>query len=145
MLPETISVEKKLNAPIDVVWKALTSAKQMKNWYFAMERFIAEPGFSFTMYGEKEGKYYPIHCNIIAAEKNRLLSYSWSYEEYPTETIVSFELIEKGPQTIIKLTHKGLENIPASFNDLSVANHLIGWKQIIGKSLKAYVEKMAKT
>ncbi len=144
MSPETVAVEKKLNAPIDVVWKALTSATQMKNWYFATERFIAEPGFSFIMYGEKEGRYYPIHCNIIAAEKNKKLAYTWSYEECPIETIVSFELIEKGPQTIIKLSHRGLEKIPASFTDLSVANHVIGWKHIIGKSLKKYVEKAAK-
>jgi uncharacterized protein YndB with AHSA1/START domain len=145
MLSETITVEKKIKAPAELIWKALTSATQMKNWYFAMEKFIAEPGFSFTMYGEREGKYYPIHCTIVEAIKNKLLSYTWSYEEYPAETIVCFELFENDQQTILKLTHKGLQKIPASFPALSFANHVIGWKHIIGKSLKNYVEKIPRS
>jgi uncharacterized protein YndB with AHSA1/START domain len=140
MASEIISFKTKLNAPGEVVWKALTTATQMKNWYFAMERFIAEPGYTFKMFGKKENKYFPINCVIISVQKNKQLSYSWSYEEFPAETIVNFELIEMGQQTILKLTHTGLEQIPASFTELSIANHAIGWKHIIAKSLKEFVE-----
>ncbi len=144
MPSEIIIVQKKINAPAAVIWKALTTATQMKNWYFAMEKFIAEPGFSFKMYGEKEGKFFAINCCIIEVQKNKLLSYTWSYEEYPADSTVSFELTQKDKQTIVKLTHTGLQNIPASYEELSIANHITGWKHIIGKLLKDYAEGVQK-
>ena len=141
MPTDIIIVKQQLNATIDVVWLALTSATQMKNWYFAMENFIAEPGFSFVMYGEKEGKYFPINCSIIEVKKNSLLSYSWNYEGFPSTTLVSFELLQNGPQTMLTLTHEGLKDIPKEATELYAANHIAGWKNIIKKSLKDFVEK----
>lgn len=143
MSSDIILIEQQLNATVEIVWQALTNATQMKHWYFATENFIAEPGFSFVMYGEKEGNFFPIHGCIIEVIKNKLLSYSWSYQSSTTTTVVSFELIKRGNQSSITFTHKGLKDIPAALTNLSAANQIVGWKNIIKKSLKNYVEKRA--
>jgi hypothetical protein len=45
-------------------------------------------------------------------------------------------------QTRLKLTHEGLESFPAAKNpDLAKGNFMQGWTEIVGSSLKAYLEK----
>lgn len=129
-----------VKAPASKVWKAITDPADMQNWYFPVERFDPEPGFEFKFYGEKDERKYPISCKIIAAEKDKSLSYTWSYDDFPAETIVTFDLFEEGWQTRIRLTHEGLEHIPEEHKEASRENHVEGWHQIIGSSLKEYVE-----
>lgn len=145
MSKEKITIQKKIAAPVDVIWKALTSASEMKNWYFAMEKFIPEPGFCFRMFGEKNGKFFPIRCCIIQAEKNKLLTYSWSYEEFPVETLLRFELEEDGKKTLVRVTHSGLDAFPKEMEHLDSKHHKESWNNIIGKHLKTYAEMKAKT
>jgi uncharacterized protein YndB with AHSA1/START domain len=144
MSKEKVTIEKKIAAPVELVWKALTSAPEMKNWYFAMEKFIPEPGFSFRMFGEKNGKFFPIRCCIIQAEQNKLLTYSWSYEEYPAETLLRIELEEDGKKTLVRLTHSGLDQFPKEMEHLDSKHHKESWNTIIGKNLKTYAEMKAK-
>jgi uncharacterized protein YndB with AHSA1/START domain len=138
-----ITVQQQLNAPVQVVWQALTNATQMKNWYFATEDFIAEPGFGFVMYGEKDGNYFPIHCCILEVVTNKRLSYSWKEESLGAATIVNFELLEIGPHTLLTLTHTGLKNTAPTLTHLAAARQMTGWENIIQQSLKDYVEEKA--
>ena len=128
-----------LNAPIEKVWGAITDKEEMKGWYFTIEEFKAQPGFPFKMYGEKKGIKFPISCIIREVQPMEKLSYTWSYDDFPAETLVTFELREQDGQTILRLTHQGLETIP-EHPDASVQNHIDGWEFIIGTSLKQYVE-----
>lgn len=130
-----------LNASVDKVWRAITDTKKMKEWYFNIEEFIAQPGFQFKMYGEKKGVKFPISCTVKEVEQNKKLSYTWNYDDFPAETLLIFELKENGDQTVLRLIHDGLENIPPGNTDVSVENHRDGWEFIIGTSLKQYVEK----
>ncbi|HUH33717.1 MAG TPA: SRPBCC domain-containing protein [Daejeonella sp.] len=137
----TVVKDVTLEAPIDKVWHAITDKEEMKAWYFAIEEFIAKPGFQFKMYGEKKGVKFPISCTIKEVEQNKKLSYTWSYDDFPAETLLTFELNENGRQTELRLTHEGLERIPNESTDTSVENHRDGWEFIVGTSLKQYVEK----
>lgn len=130
-----------LNASAEHVWQAITDNKKMRHWYFDIQEFIAVPGYNFKMYGEKKGVKFPISCVVREADPFRRLSYSWSYDDFPGETLVIFDLTPKGDQTEVRLTHSGLELIAAEYTDLSVKNHQDGWDFIIGSSLKQYLEK----
>ena len=132
-----------LQAPVAKVWSAITDKGEMKEWYFTIEEFIAQPGFQFKMYGEKKGVKFPISCTVKEVEQNKKLSYTWSYDDFPAETLLTFELRGSGEQTDLRITHEGLERIPPENSDASVQNHRDGWEFIIGTSLKQYVETEA--
>lgn len=133
-------VERTYNAPIDVVWKAITDKDQMKQWYFSLEEFRPEVGFEFSFTGENEGRVYIHNCRIIEVIPGRKLKHTWVYEDYEGESVVTFELFPEGNQTRVKLTHEGLETFP-QIADFRRENFQEGWNDIIGRSLKEFVEK----
>lgn len=137
-----IIIERIFNAPVDKVWAALTDKTQMKEWYFDLAEFKAEPGFEFQFYGEgKEGEKYLHLCTVQEAVANKKLSYTWRYDGYEGNSLVSFELFSEGDKTKLVLTHSGLETLPATTNDFAKENFVEGWTHIINISLKDYLEK----
>ena len=132
-------IENTYDAPVDVVWQAITDRSQMKHWYFDMEEFSPEVGFEFTFKGENEGREYIHLCKITEVIPGRKLKHSWAYKGYDGISYVTFELFPEGDMTHIKLTHEGLKSFPA-LPDFSRDNFEEGWEMIIGTLLKNYVE-----
>lgn len=143
---EPIVIEKTYNAPIEKVWKAITDKEEMKNWYFDLSEFKPEPGFEFQFVGKgKQGEDFLHLCKVKEVIPNKKLSYSWRYDGYKGDSLVTFELFEEGNKTRVKLTHEGLESFPATPNkDFAKENFMEGWTWIIGTGLKEYVEKDSK-
>lgn len=137
-----IIIERLLNAPIDLVWHAITDKDQMKQWYFDLADFKAEVGFEFRFDGGPEdGPQYHHACKITEVIPGQKLTYSWRYEGYEGMSFVTFELAREGLSTRIKLTHAELETFPASNPDFAKQNFVQGWTEIIGTGLKGHVEK----
>lgn len=134
-------IERLLNAPIEKVWKAITDKDQMKEWYFNLAEFRAEPGFQFQFEGGTEDRSYLHLCTITEVIPNKKLQYTWSYDGYEGNSVVTFELFAEGDKTRLKLTHAGLETFPANNPDFAKKNFETGWTEIIGTSLKRFVEK----
>lgn len=135
-------IERTYNAPIEKVWKALTDNEQLKQWYFQFPEFKAETGFEFEFYGGKDPeKPYRHLCKITEVIPGKKLAYTWRYDGYEGNSLVSFELFEEGNQTRLKLTHTGLETFPASNPDFAKENFVAGWTHITGVSLSGFVEK----
>jgi uncharacterized protein YndB with AHSA1/START domain len=132
-----------LNAPVERVWWSITNPEAIRRWYFTINNFKAEQGFKFKMYGERKGVQFPISCTVKEAETNKKLSYSWNYEDFPAETLVSFELSARQDQTELILTHSGLANLPRESTLVSVRNHRDAWEFILGSSLKQFLEQEA--
>ena len=141
MKQDPFVLERNLQAPADLVWQALTDNSKMKEWYFDLEQFEAEVGFEFEFYGGTDQKKYLHHCKITEVIPGKKLTYSWSYDGYAGESFVTFELFPEGDSTRLKLTHAGLETFPADNPDFAKENFVAGWNEIIGTSLKKYVEK----
>ena len=55
-------------------------------------------------------------------------------------SLVTFELFPDGEKTRLKLTHEGLETFP-KLPAYARTNFEKGWTEIIGSSLKQFVEK----
>lgn len=142
MKNEPFVIERIYNAPVEKVWKAITDRDQMKEWYFDFVEFKPEVGFTFQFSGGPEDRQYLHLCKITEVVPLKKLAYTWKYDGYPGESVVTFELFPDGNNTRLKLSHEGLETFPAIKNpDFEKKNFVEGWNQIIGTSLKEYVEK----
>ncbi len=133
-------IERIFNAPVDKVWKAITSREEMKQWYFDIADFKPEVGFEFQFTAGCDGKTHVHLCRITNVTERREIAYTWRYEGYEGDSLVTFELFEEGENTRLKLTHEGLETFPKNNPDFAKKNFAEGWTEIIGTSLKKWVE-----
>ena len=140
MKDETIVKEVLLNVSTSKVWKAITIKEDMKLWYFDISEFKPTVGFEFRFEGGKDDKSYLHLCKITEVILGKKLSYSWRYDGYPGNSLVTFELFEEGNRTKLKLTHEGIESFGTENPDLARENFVEGWNQIIGTSIKEYLE-----
>lgn len=124
-----IVIEKTLNAPVAVVWKALTDPKQMRKWYFSsITDFKAEVGFKTRADVEHEGQIFPHLWEVSEVIKEKKLSYHWQYAGYEGDSLLTFELTPQGDKTLLKLTHTGLMSFnPERFPMMSKSNFTKGW------------------
>lgn len=126
-----------VKASCQKVWLALTNPSEMKKWYFDLPEFKAETGYKFTFEGiSSEGKTYVHHCEIVEVVQSRKLRYTWTYEGYSGQSMVSFELVPLAGETLIILVHSGIDTFPKTNTDLSFKNFDTGWEAIIGDSLR---------
>jgi uncharacterized protein YndB with AHSA1/START domain len=142
MDPKILLTESIYEAPIEKVWEALTDKDKMKDWYFEVSDFKAEVGFEFQFYGESKDKKYLHKCTIVEVEPFRKISYTWSYDGYAGQSLVTFELLNEGINlTRVKLSHSGLDTFPSDNPDFEEKNFKQGWNTILGDLLRNYVEK----
>jgi uncharacterized protein YndB with AHSA1/START domain len=140
---DAVVVERTFNAPAARVWKALTDANQMQEWFFDLKEFKAEVGFEFAFVVEHEGNTYDHRCKITEVIPQKKIAYTWRYEGHEGNSLVMIELFPKGDTTRLKLTHTGLATFPKT-PAFARENFEKGWTQIIGSELKQFVEKPEK-
>ena len=140
MQNEPFVIERTFNAPIEKVWKAITDKEQMKQWYFDIAEFKPEPGFEFQFKAGDENTKFLHLCKITEVITGRKLVHSWKYEGHTAETYVTWELFEEGNKTRLRLTHEGLERIAPYGPAFAKENFAAGWTDIVGRSLKEFVE-----
>ena len=138
-LAEAVVIERTFAAPVARVWKALTDVGEIKQWYFDLKEFKPEVGFEFEFIVEHEGMKYHHLCKITEVIPQRKLAYTWRYKGHEGNSLVTFELFADGNKTQLKLTHEGLETFPKT-PSFARKNFMEGWTQIIGSSLKEFVE-----
>ncbi len=137
-----VIIERVFKVAPQVLWKALTDKEQMRQWYFDLSDFKAEVGFEFEFSAScREDKVYRHLCKVTEVIQGKKIAYSWRYDGYEGNSVVSFELFEEDGGTCLKLTHAGLASFPKSNADLDKKNFLAGWTEIIGESLKFFLEK----
>jgi uncharacterized protein YndB with AHSA1/START domain len=137
---EAVLIERTFNAPVARVWKALTDADEMRVWYFDLKEFKPEVGFEFEFTVQHEGTKYHHLCKITDVIPQKKIAYTWRYAGEEGNSLVTFELFADGGKTRLKLTHEGLETFP-KLPAYAKTNFEKGWTEIIGSSLKQYVEE----
>jgi len=138
-LTEAVVIERTFNAAVARVWEALTDADEMRVWYFDLKEFKPEVGFEFEFTVEHEGTRYHHLCKITEVIPQKKIAYTWRYAGEEGDSLVTFELFPEGDKTRLKLTHEGLETFP-KLPAFARTNFERGWTEIIGSSLKQYVE-----
>lgn len=138
---EPFVIERVYDAPVGKVWKAITDRDEMKKWYFDLAAFKAEKGFEFQFEGGPDGRKYLHCCQVMDVIPEQRLSYSWRYDGYEGNSVVTFELFAEGGKTRLRLSHTGLGTFPRDNADFARTNFAEGWTHIVGTSLKQFVEK----
>lgn len=135
------TIERTFNAPANLVWKAITQKELMKEWYIDLKEFKPEVGFVFEFTsGPDPERQYVHRCEIIEVIPEKKLKHTWEYVTYKGISYVTFELFPEGNTTKLRLTHEGLETFPSENTDFAKENFVAGWTDIIGRSLKEFVE-----
>jgi uncharacterized protein YndB with AHSA1/START domain len=138
-LTEAVVIERTFNAAVARVWEALTDADEMRVWYFDLKEFKPEVGFEFEFTVEHEGTRYHHLCKITEVIPQKKIAYTWRFAGEEGDSLVTFELFADGDKTRLKLTHEGLETFP-KLPAYARTNFEKGWTEIIGSSLKQYIE-----
>jgi uncharacterized protein YndB with AHSA1/START domain len=136
---EPLVVERTFEAPVALVWKALTDTNDIKHWSFDIREFEPRVGFEFQFHAGDKKTTYLHRCKVVEAVPNKRLAYTWRYEGYTGDSLVTFELSAEGKKTKLRLTHEGLENFP-KLPAFAKANFSAGWTELVGSSLKNLVE-----
>ena len=139
----SIIIEQTLNAPVEKVWDAITNVGKMRIWYMqTIEDFKPEAGFRTKFIVQQDGIDYLHVWKITEVIPNKKISYEWRYVGYPGNTLVTFELFGDGNKTKLTLTHSGLDSfMPEKYPELSKEEFVEGWTNLIGTSLKEFVEQ----
>jgi uncharacterized protein YndB with AHSA1/START domain len=138
---QPIVMEHLYDAPVSRVWKALTDKNEMKQWYFDISEFKPVAGFRFQFSASQDPNNPYIHlCQVTEVIKEKKLSYSWKYQDFPGESLVTWELTDKGGKTLLTLTHAGLETFITDNPDFARTSFNEGWTHILHTGLKNYLE-----
>lgn len=137
---QPIVVEQLLVVSRTRVWEAITDVRQMTQWFFDnIPDFLPEVGFETRFVVKSDERPFTHLWKIIEVESGSSIKYQWSYEECDGVGYVTFELIEKGDQTLIRLTNEGLESFPIDLPEFSYESCLGGWKYFINRNLRNFL------
>ena len=142
MKPEPLVFERVYNAPVEVIWKALTDPEQMRQWYFNVSDFKPEVGFMFSFEGGKDEQVYVHFCQVTEVIPLRKLTYSWRYKGYDGISFLSFDFTPEGQSTFLRLTHEGIESFPASDPNFARDSFKGGWSYFMDTGLPKFLEKI---
>lgn len=92
----------KINAPVDKVWGALTSAEVAEKWGAGPAKVNPVVGGEFSYW---DGD---IHGTFTKIDPNKTIEQDWYGHDNPSWKYKAiFEFDNKGPETTLKLTYSG--------------------------------------
>jgi uncharacterized protein YndB with AHSA1/START domain len=138
---EPLVVERTFKAPVAKVWEAVTNVETIRRWFFDLKEFKAEAGFKFKFAVEHNGFNYRHLCKVTEVIPQKRLAYTWRYEGFPGDSLVTIDLVADGDETRLKLTHEGLETFPKNAL-FARKNFMRGWTILIGTSLLEYLQNV---
>ena len=139
---DPIVVEETFDAPIAVVWKAITDKDQMRQWFFeTITDFQAASGFETQFNVRCEERDYPHLWKVTEVVPEKRIAYGWRYGGYPGNSTVVWGLSETPSGTKLTFTHQGIETFPQDNPVFSRESTQEGWNYFLRESLKAFLER----
>ena len=141
MKKDQVVVEKIFDATAEQAWTALTSNEELKKWYFQLADFKPKVGFKFDFTGgPDDGPHYLHLCEVVEVIEHKKIAYTWRYDNYPGNSLVCWEIIDKGEQALIRVTHSGLETFKENGENFTTESFTGGWNYFVHEALKGYFE-----
>lgn len=142
---KTFQIEKTYNAPITLVWQAITDRAMMKEWYFNFaEDFKLETGavFEWTA-GDTEDNQWLHRGKMLEIIPNQKLVHTWEYPGYSGTSTLSWNLSKLDDATTkVTLVHEFTIPFDSNVAAFKTANFEMGWTHIINISLEEYLAKI---
>lgn len=141
MNADRIVAEQTFNAPVAVVWKAITDPEQMRQWFFEpMADFEPETGFETQFNVRCEDRDFLHLWKVTDVVPEQRIAYSWRYEGYPGDSTVVWELSETPNGTKLLFTHVIHETFPQDDPVFSRESGQGAWDYFVRESLTAFLE-----
>ena len=138
---DNVVIKQKVNAPAAKVWNAITDPAVMKEWFYDIADFSTDLHTEFSFYDKDAEIKKQHHGEILEVIPEEKLKYSWSYPEITKDkTIVKWNLQDEGDQTLVILTHKGLENFEHLGDEFSKDAFDIFWTKMVSIDFKNFIE-----
>lgn len=129
-----ISIEKVFPFDRSKVWQALTNKEQVSQWLMKTD---IEPivGKKFTFQAEPmKGWRGWVECEVLEVIAETKIVYSWQGDVTHSITTVSYELFERGEETLVIATHSGFDKSHGFLSGLILRRILLaGWKKMFTK------------
>jgi len=148
--PDTIRLERILDAPVDLVWRYLTEGELRAHWFAGggdaqpdsdLELVFDHDNLSAdeVPYPENYAKYKGAvnHEKVVRFEPKRVLAYTFGEGR---NGIATFELFPEGDKTRLILTHSGIQS-PTGFLDFGSGwnSHLtVLQEKLAGRSVRDF-------
>lgn len=141
-----IVLKETYNANPDQVWKAITDREEMKDWYFDIPDFELEEGAVFNFFEPGDKREFHHRAVITEIIPKKKLQHTWTYPSLSKgKSILTWEVLESGVKTSVVLTHEGIESFSDGGKDFIRENFIAGWNEILGKSLKEFLENQGRS
>jgi len=117
-------VSRSYEATVEQVFRAWTDPASVRAWLAGGKQAIVDPRVNGLFYIEMPWKerIYPHYGRYLRVEAPSLLEFTWVSEgSEGKESVVLIEIVGKGKQTDLRLTHDGLPS------DESAKSHHGGW------------------
>ncbi len=138
----SVILDRVYHAPVEKVWEALTDAGAMRKWFFDVAEFKPEVGFAFDFQGGPPEKLYLHLCKVTEVIPMKKLAYTWRFDGYVGDSLLTFELWPNGDDTKLRLSHLGIETFaPITEPGFDLDNFNEGWQGVLDKSLKPFLER----
>jgi uncharacterized protein YndB with AHSA1/START domain len=136
-----IIIEETFETPIENVWKAITEANQMQQWFFQqIDSFKAESGFSSSFLVEANGRKFTHLWDVVSVKTSDQIKYRWRYKEYQGDSYVTFKLQAKDlSKTKLTLIAEVEKDFPSDVPEFKRESCISGWNYFIKESLKNYL------
>jgi uncharacterized protein YndB with AHSA1/START domain len=140
-MPMIIEREIFIEAPVDVVWRAITEPDQIVQWFSDEADVELKDGYEGALIFTERATEEPTVAQITvqAFEPDRSFSYRWAYEPgvVPGEgnsVLVEFVLLAETGGTRLRVVESGVDQLDWSQEqkDDYVADHNRGWAKHIG-------------
>ena len=136
-----IIVEQVFDVAPNIVWRAITEIDLMRQWYFQnIPDFSAQVGFETKFDVQSDERVFP-HCwRVTEVVPQKKLVYDWSYDNYPGDAYVVWELLDEGKSTRLRLTVRVREDFPDDIPEFTRESCIGGWDYFIKDRLKAFLK-----
>ncbi|MGC5617173.1 SRPBCC family protein [Georgenia sp. Z1491] len=113
------------DVPASTLWRALTEPELLATWLMPND-FRPEVGHRFTMTTEPAPMFDgTVHLEVLEIEAPHRMR--WSWRGGPIDTIVTFEVVETGPDSCrFEFLQEGFSGLGAEFARVFLSG---GWKK----------------
>lgn len=138
-----IIVEEYFDAPVEVVWAAVTEHEHMLKWYFdSLPDFKAEQGFNVSFPVVNPPRTFTHNWEVVKVKEFKLISYKWNYDEYPGDSLLEMHITRHNEGCHFKLVHFVVEPFPDDIPEFEHESGVQGWNFFIHDRLKSYIETL---
>jgi len=140
-----IIVKQDFNCSVSRLWTAITDASEMRKWMFEqIQSYEPVVNFETSFDLHHEGRLFRHMWKILEVEANHLIKTNWTFEGYPGQSIVSFEISPTDDgSSMLTVTAIALEDFPQDIPEFKRESGLGGWNFLLKESLKDHLENDA--